>query len=92
MGWLKRIVLVFCDNLLERFSVVCSFYLYSIGKSPNLSYQMRSYFLTSYSLVNFIRAFAFYEKNLSYARILREESLLCVFNENSLFNFQGLRR
>ena len=42
-------------------------------------------FLTSYSLVNAIRAFVFHDKNLSYARISREESLLFALNENSRF-------
>ena len=53
---------------------------------------MRSYFVTSYSLVNAIRAFVFHEKYLSYARILREESLFFALNENSRFICQGLKR
>ena len=46
-------------------------------------------------LLNFvfsIRTFVFYEKNVSYARILREESLLFALNENSRFNSQCLKR
>ena len=68
------------EKLLECISEVFSFYLYSEGKSPTFSYQMRSYFLTSYFLVNAICAFVFHEKNLSNARSLREESLLFAFN------------
>ena len=46
-------------------------------------------------LLNFvfsIRTFVFYEKSFSYARILREESLLFALNENSRFNSQCLKR
>ena len=46
-------------------------------------------------LLNFvfsIRTFVFYEKNVSYARILREEPLLFALNENSRFNSQCLKR
>ena len=46
-------------------------------------------------LLNFvfsIRSFVFYEKNVSYARILREELLLIALNENSRFNSQCLKR
>ena len=46
-------------------------------------------------LLNFvfsIRTFVFYEKSVSYARILREESLLFALNENSRFNSQCLKR
>ena len=40
-------------------------------------------------LLNFvfsIRTFVFYEKKVSFARILREESLIFALNENSRFN------
>ena len=46
-------------------------------------------------LLNFvfsIRTFVFYEKNVSYARILGEESLIFALNENSRFNSQCLKR
>ena len=46
-------------------------------------------------LLNFvfsIRTFVFYEKSVSYARILREESLSFPLNENSRFNSQCLKR
>ena len=46
-------------------------------------------------LLNFVfsvRTIVFYEKNVSYARILREESLLFALNENSRFNSQCLKR
>ena len=39
-----------------------------------------------------IRTFVFYNKNVSYARILREELLLFALNENSRFNSQCLKR
>ena len=45
-------------------------------------------------LLNFvfsIHTFVFYEK-VSYARILREESLIFALNENSSFNSQCLKR
>ena len=44
------------------------------------------------NLVFSIRIFVFYEKNVSNARILREESLLFALNENSRFNSQCLKR
>ena len=67
--------------------VVFSFYLYSDRKSP--------FFVSNEKLLlNFvfsIRALVFYEKNVSYARILREESLLFALNENSRFYFSMLK-
>ena len=42
--------------------------------------------------MNFIRAFAFYEKSRSCIHILRVESLLIVFHERSRLNFQCLKR
>ena len=39
-----------------------------------------------------IRTFVFYGKKVSYARILREESLIFALNENSRFNSQCLKR
>ena len=42
--------------------------------------------------MNAIRAFVFHEKNLSYARSLRGESLLFALNENSRFISQCLKR
>ena len=44
------------------------------------------------NFVFYIRTFVFCEKNVSYARILREESLLFALNENSRFNSQCLKR
>ena len=46
-------------------------------------------------LLNFvfsIRTFVFYEKKVSYAHILREESLIFALNENSRFISQCLKR
>ena len=46
-------------------------------------------------LLNFVfsfRTFVFYEKKVSYARILREESLIFALNEKIRFNSQCLKR
>ena len=73
VGILEREVVVLEEILLgmnSRSFEVLSFYLYSDGKSYHFSYQIRSYFLTSYSLFvhsyftrRRFRMLVFYERN-----------------------------
>ena len=89
VGILQREVVVLEEKLLGMNSR--SFELLFI-----LSWEIVPLFVSNEKLLlNFkfsIRTFVFYEKNVSYARILREESLLFALNENSRFNSQCLKR
>ena len=89
LGWLKRVVLVLEEILLGMNSR--SFELLFI-----LRWEIVPLFVSNEKLLlNFvfsIRTFVFYEKKVSYARILREESLIFALNENSRFNCQCLKR
>ena len=88
-GWLKRVVLVLEEILLGMNSR--SFELLFI-----LRWEIVPIFVSNEKLLlNFvfsIRTFVFYEKKVSYARILREESLIFALNENKRFNSQCLKR
>ena len=89
LGWLKRVVLVLEEILLGMKSRC--FELLFI-----LRWEIIPLFVSNQKLLlNFVfslRTFVFFEKNVSYARILREESLLIALNENIRFNSQCLKR
>ena len=88
VGILEREVVVLEEKLLEMNSR--SFELLFI-----LRWEIVPLFVSNEKLLlNFIfsiRTFVFYAKNVSYARILQEESLLFALNENSRFNSQCLK-